>query len=142
MLINELNLEVGVKDLLSGELEARLRVRGERFFYQETRVAVAVNLFFFIVWALAGFGQCWPLWVSFGWGGSLLWRGVRLGILDAAWLEQVFGIRLQRFTDHWEDEKVKAILERAENKKIETSKSDKPSKSPKKKSDTRKNADS
>ena len=49
---------------------------------------------------------------------SLLWRGVRLGVLDAAWLEKTFGLRLQRFTDHWEDQKVQAMLERADDKKV------------------------
>ena len=102
-----------MKNISTQELEARVHVRSERFFYQEARLAIAVIIFFFITWMLSGFGQCWPVWFALGWGASLLWRGVRLGILDASWLEKSFGLKFQKYTDHWEDQKVQAMLERA-----------------------------
>lgn len=99
-----------MKMSFSNESEARVYVRSLRLFYQELRIAAAVFGFFCVIWLFSGAGYFWPVWVALGWGMSLVLRGIRLGVLDAAWLEKVFGLRVQHLTDHWEDQKVEALM--------------------------------
>ena len=99
--------------IFKNEHEARVYVRNLRIFYQELRVAVLVSAFFAFVWLCSGGGYFWPLWFAIGWGASLVFRGLRLGILDAVWVEKVFGLRMRHLTDQWEDQKVKDLLSTA-----------------------------
>ncbi|MCY4414218.1 MAG: 2TM domain-containing protein [Alphaproteobacteria bacterium] len=96
------------------EFEARIYVRNLRSFYQEVRIAAIFLMFFLLIWLFAGAGYFWPIWVAFGWSTSLAVRGIRLGILDFLWIEKVFGMHIQQFTDQWEKQKVEDLMQSAE----------------------------
>lgn len=106
-----------MKLTFDNENDARVYVRSLRLFYQEVRVAILVSAFFSFVWLCAGAGYFWPVWFAMGWGASLVFRGLRLGILDALWVEKIFGLRIRHLTDQWEDQKVKDVLEASRHAK-------------------------
>ena len=116
-----------MKQVFKSESEARVYVRNLRIFYQELRAAVLGSAFFAFVWLCSGGGYFWPVWFSMGWGVSLFFRGLRLGILDALWVERVFGLRMRHLTDQWEDQKVKDLLAVSEDIQKKEKGSERPS---------------
>ena len=111
-----------MKLTFDNENDARVYVRSLRLFYQEVRIAILVTAFFAFVWLCAGAGYFWPVWFAMGWSASLIFRGLRLGVLDAVWVERVFGLRIRHLTDQWEDQKVKDLLHTPPKKKSSSAK--------------------
>jgi len=99
-----------MKLMFDNEYDARVYVRSLRLFYQELRVSLMVTVLLTLIWIFGGASYFWPLWFAMGWGASLLFRGFKLGILDTFWLERVCGIRICALNDHWEDQKVRDLL--------------------------------
>jgi uncharacterized membrane protein YiaA len=57
---------------LSERDRARQRVERKRKFVGDLVAYVVINAFLIGVWALAGFGYFWPVWVLAGWGVLLM----------------------------------------------------------------------
>ena len=65
-------------------MEARRRVRFKRAFYSHLTTYVIVNVFLVVIWALAGRGYPWFLWVLGGWGIGLLTNFVHVFVFSTA----------------------------------------------------------
>ncbi len=86
------------------EHQAREHVRKLRRFYTDALIYGAVNLGLILIWAIAGGGYFWPIWVIVGWGIGLGVHAFSLGLIP-----QVNGF-LPFMTSEWEEQEIRRLM--------------------------------
>lgn len=86
------------------ELQAREHVKKLRRFYTDALIYGAVNLGLVLIWAIAGGGYFWPIWVIVGWGIGLGVHAFSLGLLPQ------IEVMIPFMTHEWEEEEVKRLM--------------------------------
>jgi hypothetical protein len=86
------------------EHQAREHVKKLRRFYTDGLIYIAVNLGLILIWAIAGGGYFWPIWVIVGWGIGLGVHAFSLGLIP-----QVNSV-VPFMTPKWEEEEVRRLM--------------------------------
>ena len=95
------------------EQSAREYVSKLRRFYTDALIYVVVNLGLILIWAIAGGGTFWPIWVIVGWGIGLGVHAFSLGLIP-----QINGI-VPFMTDEWEEAQIRHLIQEKEIKKFQ-----------------------
>ena len=102
------------------EHQAREHVKKLRRFYTDALIYGAVNLGLVLIWAIAGGGYFWPIWVIVGWGIGLGVHAFSLGLLPQIEMMIPF------MTPEWEEEEVKRLMKEEQEGKKKEVKAEKP----------------
>ncbi|MBY0292398.1 MAG: 2TM domain-containing protein [Alphaproteobacteria bacterium] len=86
------------------EHQARDHVKKLRRFYTDALIYAVVNLGLILIWAIAGGGYFWPIWVIVGWGIGLGVHAFSLGLIP-----QVNSV-VPFMTPKWEEEEVRRLM--------------------------------
>ncbi|HUX79140.1 MAG TPA: 2TM domain-containing protein [Alphaproteobacteria bacterium] len=95
------------------EQNAREYVSKLRRFYTDALIYVVVNLGLILIWAIAGGGTFWPIWVIVGWGIGLGVHAFSLGLIP-----QINGV-VPFMTDEWEEAQIRHLMQEKEIKKTQ-----------------------
>lgn len=93
------------------ELQAREHVKKLRRFYTDALIYGAVNLGLVLIWAIAGGGYFWPIWVIVGWGIGLGVHAFSLGLLPQ------IEVMIPFMTPKWEEDEVKRLMKSGQESK-------------------------
>lgn len=88
----------------------RKHIHDLRKFYTNLVIYGAVSLLCILIWISMGGGVFWPIWVVLGLGASAALQGISLGQIPK--LEEL----LPFLRPEWEEEQVKALLEKKSSK--------------------------
>lgn len=87
------------------EHQVRDHVRKLRRFYTDALIYVIVNIGLILIWAIAGGGYFWPIWVIIGWGIGLGVHAFSLGLIPQ------MNAMVPFMTAEWEDQEVRRLME-------------------------------
>ncbi|MBS0271544.1 MAG: 2TM domain-containing protein [Proteobacteria bacterium] len=93
------------------EHQAREHVKKLRRFYTDALIYGAVNLGLVLIWAIAGGGYFWPIWVIVGWGIGLGVHAFSLGLLPQV------EVMIPFMTPEWEEDEVKRLMKSGQESK-------------------------